>query len=122
MSESAWQLLFRIAAISNWVAALLMFTRPAMFGVGQTSSFVIQLLAAFVVIFGYMYWRVATDLWNKRDYVWFGLIGKVMAVSIILINTYLGYGSKEIMIIGSADLLFAALFLWFLVHARRTQD
>jgi hypothetical protein len=69
-------------------------------------------------MFGASYALIARNL-ALRELVWLGAIGKLLAVSLLLIYWLGGEISNTVFGLGFGDLIFAALFFWFLFGGRR---
>jgi len=110
--------LFTAAAIFNVVVGLgilVCYDR-----VGPTLGFPpqptvwIHLIAVVVLVFGYAYWRVATDSVRFREYVMLGILGKLALVVTIYGHFLHGSATGALAILVSVDLLFAVLFAAYL--------
>lgn len=113
-----WAWVFRLAAVFNWFAALVLALWPGVLHADADDHFLFRMLAMFVALFGYMYWCVATDP-ARVDYVWFGLIGKVIGVSLLWWHTLAGVGSQNLAVLAIGDLPFIVLFALFLARQKR---
>jgi len=85
---------------------------------GAPDTIALQLLACCLFVFGLGYYWVSRDLSRNRDLVKLGVIGKPLVFLVFFGNVMAG--EIPILLAGPSlvDLLFAALFLEFLVRAR----
>lgn len=123
MSDTIWKIVFGAAALFNTaVGAPLLFVPVqglALMGLGpQPLLLFVQLAGGLIVMFGLAYAMVARNL-ALREIAWLGAIGKFMAVTLLAIYKSSGEISDTTFALGMGDLVFAALFLWFLFGGRR---
>jgi hypothetical protein len=118
--------LFFIGAIWNWVAGLLFF-----FWSDPIYSFfnmkainypgVMQLAMALVFVFGIGYYWVSKDISMNHDIVKLGIIAKTLVFLVFSYHTLIGNMPPQLGLSGVVDLIFAVLFLEFLMKMRKVQ-
>lgn len=110
--------LFTVAALFNWIvgAAIVLRYRALMslLGLPDPPTVWIHIVAGIVIVFGYAYWRVAGDPRRFRDYVVLGIVGKLTFVIAIYAHFLAGSATPALALLVTADLIFAALFTWYL--------
>jgi hypothetical protein len=74
-----------------------------------------HICAAIVLVFGYAYWCISQDPVRYRPYVPLGVIGKLAFVAVIYWHWLAGDASPRLAALVTLDLVFALLFLRFLV-------
>jgi len=106
--------LFTVAAIFNVLVGLgilLAYDRLAPWlGFPPKPTVWIHIVALVVLIFGYAYWRIATDPVRFREYVVLGIVGKLAFAAAIYGHYLAGDATAALAVLVSADVLFAALF------------
>ena len=116
--------LFLIGALWNWVATLVFFffyeqifsifgMEPPLYPAN------LQLFLALAFVFGIGYFWVSRDISINHDIVKMGIIGKVMVFLLFLYHSFFGNLVLAFAAIGTVDLLFAILFLEFLIRFHR---
>lgn len=111
--------LFYVAALYNWLAALV-FVAPlglaASLGVSPVpvGNAYEYIMCAAIAVFGLGYWWVAKAPVRNRDIVKLGLIGKLAVVAIAFGSFYAGTAHGVFAGLASGDLAFAILFMIFL--------
>jgi len=123
MSDPAWKIMFAVAAIFNVIIGLPFLLAPAqglaMLGFApQPLLLFAQLAGSLILMFGVSYAMIARNL-VLRELVWLGVIGKLLAVTVFALYKLDGEMSDMVFALGMGDLVFAALFLWFLFGGRR---
>jgi hypothetical protein len=112
---------FVVAAIWNWVAAIAFFCwykqilslfdmKPLIYPV------IMQLLSALVFVFGIGYYWVAGDIEKNQAIVKMGIIGKILVFILLLVHWILGNIPFFLVGPGIVDLIFAILFIEFLLR------
>lgn len=115
-----WAIVFRIAAGFNWVAAFLLMVWPVALMADTNVHFLFRLLAMFIALFGFMYWSVSNDP-TRTDYVWLGLVGKCVGVSLVWGHTLVGTGSQNLALLALGEMPFIVLFAIFLLRNRNSE-
>jgi hypothetical protein len=123
--ESAYRNLFVLAALWNWGAAVVFFFLYgmifSMLGMALPNyPSVLRLFLALVFAFGVGYWWVSRDLERNRDIVRMGILAKTLVFVIMLYYWLQGELPALILATGVVDLIFAALFLQFLMKTGKT--
>lgn len=118
--------LFVAAAIWNLLSAgavLFLLTdagfRRAMGFPGAAEAISLQLLASCLFVFALGYYWVSRDLGDNRDLVKLGVIGKPLVFLVFLGHALRAEIPGLLVAPAVADLLFALLFLEFLVRTRQ---
>jgi hypothetical protein len=110
--------LFICAASFNWlVGAAMLLAYGALapvLGFPARPSVWIHIVALIVLVFGYAYWRIAGDPARFRDYVILGIVGKLAFVVAIYAHYVAGDAPAALAVLVTTDLVFAALFAWYL--------
>jgi len=113
--------LFTVAAIFNVVVGLgLLFSYGMLapwLGLPPQPTVWIHIVALIVLVFGYAYWRIATDPARFREYVALGILGKLAFAGAIYAHFIAGSATAALALLVSADVIFAALFWAFLVRS-----
>ena len=119
--KSYYRWLFVIGALSNWGTAVIFFV-----GYGYIFSMlnmkalnypvILQLSLSFVFVLGVGYYWVSKDINKNHDIVKLGILAKT--ASFLLMFYYFISGDLPFLIFstGIVDLLFAVLFVEFLLH------
>lgn len=117
--------LFGIAAVFNLaVGAVAVFARSLLVdmfsldAVGGSNILVFNLAGAFVALFGYAYLCIAVDPVKYRPFIFFGALGKLVAIACGLAGWSSGLVGWRFPGFLSADLLFVILFFDYLRRAR----
>jgi hypothetical protein len=107
--------LFGIAAAFNFLVGLLMLVAyplvSRVLGLEGPPTVWFHIAAAIVIIFGYAYWRIAQDPVTYRPFVALGAIAKLAFVIAIYGHWLVGTGRTAKARLGTADLIFAVLFV-----------
>ncbi len=116
--------LFVVGAIWNWGAAILFFFASAMvlamLGMAPVNyPGIMQLAMALVFALGIGYYWVSKDITTNHDLVKVGVIAKVPAGSILVYYYLAGSFHPLLALCGAVDLLFAVLFIEFLLHMNK---
>jgi hypothetical protein len=116
--------LFFIGAIWNWGAGLLFFfwSDPiySFFNM-KTINYpgVMQLAMALVFVFGIGYYWVSKDISMNHDIVKLGIIAKTIVFLVFSYHTLIGNMPPQLGLSGVVDLIFAILFLEFLMNVKK---
>lgn len=114
------RLLFTVAAIFNAVvglAMLLAYDRLVPWlGFPSRPTVWIHVIALIVLVFGYAYWRIATDPVRFREYVALGIVGKLAFVVAIYGHFLAGDATTALAALVTADLVFAGIFATYLAR------
>ena len=123
MNPTHARLMFRIAALFNLGAVLLLVPWP---GIGRAlglypfpkgSLFEYMAIGA-VLLFGIGYWIAASAPEQNRTVIQLGLAGKVMVVALALTYYLAGAANLRLIAVTSGDLIFSVLFAWYLISTR----
>ena len=122
--ENYYKKLFLIAAIWNWGATIPFFCayEPIFNLLGErvpTSPVWLQLFLALAFVFGIGYYWVSKDLSNV-EIVKMGAIGKILVFLLPLYYAIIGSIGWIMVAIVFADLVFAILFIQYLVYVKKT--
>ncbi|MEH6634244.1 MAG: hypothetical protein V7700_01940 [Halioglobus sp.] len=116
MSHSSHKLLFTVAAGFNWLVGLILFFNADLLlellhitPVPIETTF-LRLFAGLVFVFGFGYYAAGSDLKTNAPVIRLGGIAKLMVVAIAAYEVVLGNISWQLMLVASADLIFALLF------------
>jgi predicted permease len=114
--------LFLFAAAFNFVVGgALLFGYPAfapMLGIEGPPTVFFHVAMGIVLVFGYVYWRIARDPVKYRPYVVLGVMGKMVFVVAIYAHWFAGDASTAMAVLVTGDLVFAALFAQYLRASR----
>ncbi len=120
MSEQGWTRVFVVAAIFNVLIGLPLLLDPAMgptiLPLPAVDLIWPRLTGGMIFIFGIGYWIVSRDLDRNRGIIAIGAAGKLLVVLQLLIywiKGTIGFWSFSVSLI---DLVFAVLFIRFLVR------
>jgi hypothetical protein len=122
--------LFGISAIANWGAGALLYFRPPLvqgaLGIPRLEGMAIVLAdfcGLLVALFGFAYACVAYDPARFRPYIPLGIAGKLIAVALVWSASIRGTIGIAPSFLVAADLVFAALFVAYLLKppARESQ-
>ncbi len=110
--------LFTVAAIFNATVGLgmLLAYEPLApwLGFPPRPTVWIHIVALVVLLFGYAYWRIATDPARFREYIVLGVAGKLSFVVAIYGHFLAGDATIMLAVLVTCDLVFAALFAAYL--------
>ena len=115
--------LFLIGAIWNWIVAPVFFfaykpilehfeMKPLQYGLP------FQLAMAFVFVYGIAYYYVYRDPVRNRDCAKLGIYSKTLVFILLTCYWIVGEIVFTLVVPGIVDLIFAALFLEFLIHSK----
>jgi apolipoprotein N-acyltransferase len=110
------RVLFLAAAVFNWLAGLgLLFDAGLLFALlgaspAPTEPLFVHLFAWLVIVFGVGYYWVSRDPSGNLPIIKLGILGKASVVLVCLAAAAVGTVSWQILILASADLVFAILF------------
>lgn len=106
--------LFTVAAIFNVAVGLCILlgygALAPWFGFPPRPDVWIHIVACAVLVFGYVYWRIALDPVRFREYVMLGIVGKLTFVVVIYGHFMAGDATAALAVLVTGDLLFAVLF------------
>jgi hypothetical protein len=122
--KSYYKWLFIIGALWNWGAGIQFF-----FWYDQVFAYlnmkplnypaIMQLAMSLVFVFGIGYYWVSKDLSKNHDIVKLGIIAKIIVFLIFSYHYLIGNMPLLIALCGVVDLIFAILFLKFLMIMKR---
>ena len=116
MSPSSQKLLFTVSAGFNWLVGLILFFNAdlllELFHITPLpiETTFLRLFAGLVFVFGFGYYAAGSDLKTNAPVVRLGGVAKLMVVAIAAYEVVLGNISWQLMLVASADLIFALLF------------
>ena len=116
MTAKAIRALFLTAAIFNWLVGLaLLFDAALLFELFRvtplpTEPLFVQLFAWLVIVFGVGYFWASRDPAGNVPIIKLGVLGKCSVFLVCLAGIAMGSVSWQMMILASADLLYAFLF------------
>ena len=114
------RLLFTVAAIFNAVVGLAMLlaydSLVPWLGLPPRPTVWIHIIALVVLVFGYAYWRIATDPSRFREYIVLGIVGKLAFVVAIYGHFVAGDATAALAALVTGDLIFAGLFAAYLAR------
>lgn len=124
MSDANWKSLFAVAAAFNLAVGLVFLAVPnralSLLAIQPLPTLLfVQLAGGLIATFGLFYAAVARDL-ARREIVLLGVVGKVMAVALLTFYRLADALPETAFLLGMGDLIFAALFLWFLLGGRKS--
>ena len=120
------RLMFLAAALWNWLVALVSLFANEMIRSGLrmpplADSLNLHLAMSCICLFGIGYYWVARDLSKNQAIVKLGMIGKFGVFAILLGHVISGDIPYALAAPGVIDLVFAALFLEFLMRTRKME-
>jgi amino acid transporter len=116
MTSKSIRTLFVSAAAFNWLVGLaLLFDARLLFGLFRvtplpTEPLFVQLFAWLVIVFGVSYFWVSRDPQSNAPLIKLGMLGKASVVLVCLAAVVSGDVSWQMMILASADLVYALIF------------
>ena len=117
MTESFSRKMFWTAAIFNWAVALILALRaPLLFELFSVTpvpseALFLQLFAWLVFVFGIGYYWAASDPVANAPVIRLGILGKSSVVLVSIACVAAGVVSWQMLILASADAVYAVLFL-----------
>ena len=124
--KTYYKRLFMIGALWNWGAGVLFF-----FWSDPIFSFfnmkvinypaVMQMAMACVFTLGIGYYWVSKDISKNHDIVKLGIIAKTLVFLIFAYHTLIGNMPPQLGLSGVVDLVFAILFLEFLINMKKVR-
>jgi hypothetical protein len=126
VNRSSQKILFSCAAVFNWLVALALFFNASLllelFAVTPlpTELAFVHQFAGLVFLFGFGYYWAGNDLKTNAPVIRLGVAGKLGVVTIGLFDIVAGNISWQFMLLASADLVFALLFIQALRTLRRS--
>jgi hypothetical protein len=127
-NESYFKKLFFIGALWNFGAAVLFyfFHRPVFSFLGMQpvgDSLFVQLFSAAVFLFGVGYYWVSKDLKRNHGILKLGIAGKILVFAIMTYHfTFHGCLHWLIASAGVVDVIFAVLFIQFLINFKKQKE
>ena len=122
--KSYYKWIFIIGALWNWAAGIQfffwydkVFARLNMAPLNYPA--VMQLAMSLVFVFGIGYYWVSKDLSENHDIVKLGIIAKTLVFLIFAYHTLIGNMPLQLGLSGVVDLIFAVLFLEFLMNEKK---
>jgi hypothetical protein len=124
--KAYYKRLFIIGAIWNWGAGLLFFfwSDPIYSVLGMKAinyPGVMQMAMALVFVFGIGYYWVSKDISMNHDIVKLGIIAKILIFFVFSYHTLVGNIPPQLGLSGVVDLVFAVLFLEFLMNMKKVR-
>lgn len=114
--------LFQVAALFNFAVGIpLLLAYPAaapLLGMPPSPGVFFHVCIGIVLLFGWVYWRIARDPVQYRPYVMLGVLGKMVFVVAIYGHWLAGDASTAMAALVTGDLIFAALFVRYLRSSR----
>jgi len=125
--ESYYRKMFFIGAIWNWVATVsFAFGYPVLFpwfGMKLPLYPVfLQLFLGLAFIFGIGYYWVSRNIYNNHAIVKLGIIGKIFVFLMLLVYLIEGSVTFFPFTAGVVDLIFAILFIEFLIRFSKNKE
>lgn len=119
---AGWRLMFRVAAVFNWSVAVPLWFAPVelsrLFGFTPVPTDILyaDLFAVLVLTFGVGYWLIGMNPARNRVMVEMGICGKLLVVAVAYQHFLSGTTSLPFAALATGDLVWAMLFLRFLVR------
>jgi hypothetical protein len=117
-----YKTMFYAAAIFNWLAAATAIAKaasPSLIAMDSPfDQFGGEVFGLFVAVFGYGYFLVARDPARNEGIVWMGIVGKLLTFALFLAHAMAGTFPFVLVIPIFGDVIFAFLFLEFLLAGR----
>ena len=120
-----WKIVFALAASFNFLVGLPMLLAPAamLAGLGQpvpSDLLMTRLASALIAVFGVGYAMIARDPVANRPILWLGVLGKAPIPLLVWLSGGAAALTSSSFKLSLVDLVFAGLFLAFLLtHPRR---
>lgn len=116
-----WKVVFALAAAFNFLVGLPLLLAPVAFYTAlnqpvPTDLLSVQTSALLISVFGVGYAMVARDPPRNRAIVWLGLLGKAPLPLMVWLQVQAGKAAMSAFQLTLGDLLFAVLFVVFLVR------
>jgi hypothetical protein len=117
VTSTAIRTLFLSGAIFNWLVGLALHLDAArlfdLFGVTPvpTENLFVQLFAWLVIVFGVGYFWISQDPVTNVPIIKLGMLGKASVVLVCLAAVMMHTVSWQLLILASADLVYAVFFL-----------
>jgi hypothetical protein len=116
------RVLFVTAGCFNWAVGLLILggypLAAHLLEFAGPPTVWVHLVAAIVVLFGIAYWLVAKQPQRYRPFVGLGAAGKLAFAATIYYHWFSGDASARLVMLVNIDVIFALLFLRYLVSHR----
>jgi len=124
MNSTFWTWVFRVKAVWNCtVSVVFLFADDAIrewLGAPKADPAYRAMFLALAFTFGLGYWRVSQDLSDNRDIVRGGVIGQCSVFAVVAWEVWgAGRLPAAFLVTGLVDLLFAELFVAFLVRTAK---
>ena len=124
--KSYYKWLFIIGALWNWGAGVLFFFWSACILAWlnmQPLNYpgVMQLAMALVFAIGIGYYWVSKDIYKNHDLVKVGIIAKTLACLVLVYHYFIGNFHLLLALCGIVDLIFAFLFIEFLMNVGKIE-
>ncbi|MBX3479476.1 MAG: hypothetical protein KF842_03685 [Caulobacter sp.] len=118
-----WKIIFALAALFNFLVGLPVLLAPAAFytAIGQPvpdDLLSVQTVGLLISVFGVGYAMAARDPVWARPVLWLGVLGKAPLPVLVGLSVMAGRTSPSGFGLTLVDLVFAALFLTFLLRHR----
>ncbi|MHA1688248.1 MAG: hypothetical protein ACTSUN_02755 [Promethearchaeota archaeon] len=125
--ERYYKYLFITGAFFNWINALtftiLSISFPQVFTLFGTSMpptlFFLHSLLGLIFTYGIGYFIIGLDITKNRGVVWLGVISKLFFFTMCVLYFVLGDIAGIMVILGSGDLIYACLFIEFLINFKK---
>ncbi|MES2035015.1 MAG: hypothetical protein V4466_12635 [Pseudomonadota bacterium] len=119
-----WKTVFALAAAFNLLVGLPLLLAPAAFlklAGGSTSPDLLsaQMSGLLIAVFGVGYAMIAVNPVANRPIAWLGVFGKTPLILLVWLQVRAGHAPPSSLGLPAVDLVFAALFLAFLLRTRR---
>jgi len=119
--QSYYKWLFIIGAVWNWGASVLFFFwHDPIFAWLNMKALnypaTMQLAMSLVFVFGIGYYWVSKDIFMNHDIVKLGIIAKTLVFVVFSYHYFIGNMPLPIFLCGVVDLIFAILFIQFLMN------
>lgn len=120
----AWKIVFAVAALFNFLVGLPVLFAPAAFyaAIGQPvpgDLLSVQTVGLLISVFGVGYAMAARDPVQARLILWLGVLGKAPLPLLVGLSVLAGRTGPGAFGLTLVDLVFAALFLTYLLRHRR---
>lgn len=119
-----WNIVFALAAAFNFLVGLPLLLAPVAFYTAlhqpaPSDLLSVQTSALLISVFGVGYAMVARDPPRNRAIVWLGLLGKAPLPLMVWLQVQAGKAPMSAFQLTLGDLLFAVLFVVFLIRTPR---
>ena len=122
--EKYYKWLFIVGAVFNWIISVSLFIGSlaipeiyALFGTTYPPTlFFLHALFGLIFVYGIGYFIVGQDIHKNRGCVWLGIFSKLSFFAFCVIYFLLGDLTFIIVVFGSFDLVFACLFIEYIIN------